>query len=325
MSRFIHKTSTQQPIRVCYLIQTHKNPDQIYRLIRLIKQSSSHCQIVISHDPRFCQLDLSILSDSSNIYLFHTTGGRADFSMVQSYLDAVEWLLNNQIDFDWLINVTGQDYPIKSIADIEDFLVKTDYDGFLEYFDVLSSQSQWSKHEGCSRYFYKYKQLSTSVSRRQQNKLKFLKIINYLQPWVRFNCSYDLRVGVRTKTPFSDGFKCYGGSFFCTLSRPCIEYISTYIKAHPNLVAYYRTTSVSVESFIQTILVNSQLFNLCNNCKRYFDFSRTNDGSPTTLTVEDYPHLLNSDAHFARKFDMTSDGAILNLLDQKILADKVVI
>jgi len=30
---------------------------------------------------------------------------------MQGYLDALDWLFSHQIDFDWLINITGQDYP----------------------------------------------------------------------------------------------------------------------------------------------------------------------------------------------------------------------
>lgn len=313
-------------MRVCYLIQTHKNPDQVYRLINLIQRSSPECQILISHDPTLCQLDLSVLYRSTNIHLFFTKGGRADFSMVQSYLDALTWLFTNQIAFDWLINLTGQDYPIQPIGEIEAFLATTHYDGFLEYFDVLSSQSQWSIHEGYSRYFYQYKQLSATVSDRLQKMLKPLKSINYIQPWIRFNCSYDLRIGVKaTTTPFNQSFKCYGGSFFCTLSRRCVEYLYTYIAKNPGFVQYCRSTSISVECFIQTILANSELFNLCNDCKRYFDFTKAQDGSPSILTKDDYEPLAKSQAHFARKFDMALDHHILNLIDKKNFKNQSVV
>ncbi|MBD2194377.1 MULTISPECIES: beta-1,6-N-acetylglucosaminyltransferase [Calothrix] len=303
-------------MRVCYLIQTHKNPQQIYRLINLIQTSSPECQIVISHDPTFCELDLSIFPKNHNIHLFFAKGGRADFSMVQSYLDALHWLLKNQIDFDWLINISGQDYPIKPIPEIEAFLATTNYDGFLEYFDVLSSASQWSIHEGHSRYFYQYQQLSPTVSDRLQKILKPLKILNYIQPWIRFNCSYDIRIGFQGKTPFNAAFKCYGGSFFTTLSRQCAEYIDNYANNNPNFIEYCRRTSISVEFFMQTILINSQLFNLCNDCKRYFDFTNSQNGSPNFLTQKDYESLAKSQAHFARKFDLALDPDIFDLIDR---------
>jgi Core-2/I-Branching enzyme len=271
---------------------------------------------LISHDQTLCELDLSMLDCNSNIHLFFAKGGRADFSMVQSYLDALNWLFTNQIAFDWLINITGQDYPIQPIGEIEAFLAKTHYDGFLEYFDVLSSESQWSIQEGYSRYFYQYKQLSATVSDRLQKILKPIKIINYIQPWIRFNCSYDIRIGVKATTPFNQSFKCYGGSFFCTLSRKCVEYLYNYTNNHPSFVQYSRSTSISVEYFIQTILINSRLFNLSNDCKRYFDFTKTRNGSPRFLTKEDYENIAKSQAHFARKFDMALDHHILDLIDK---------
>jgi hypothetical protein len=66
------------------------------------------------------------------------------------------------------------------------------------------------------------------------------------------------------------------------------------------------------------ILVNSRLFNLCNDSKRYFDFSQSRNGRPATLTINDYNTIKQSDAHFARKFDICKDSRILDLLDQEI-------
>ncbi len=66
------------------------------------------------------------------------------------------------------------------------------------------------------------------------------------------------------------------------------------------------------------VLVNSRLFNLCNDCKRYFDFSTTYHGHPRILTTNDYPSLVKSNAHFARKFDIDQDSKILDLLDIRV-------
>ncbi|MEC4983330.1 MAG: beta-1,6-N-acetylglucosaminyltransferase [Oscillatoria sp. PMC 1068.18] len=307
-------------MKICYLIQTHKNPEQIYRLIRTIKNASSNSTIIISHDNRNCQLDLAPLAEFNQIHLFIHHGGRGDFSMVQSYLDTVKWLRENKISFDWLINLTGQDYPIKPIPQIEHFLANTNYDGFLEYFPVISTESQWSIQEGYSRYFFQYQQISQQVSSTQQKILKPLKIINYLQPLVRINFSYDIRYGIKKNNPFNQDFLCYGGSFFCTLSQKCVQYLDEYTQKNPKFVAYYHQVSVPVESFIQTILINSKSFNLANDCKRYFDFTNSRDGSPCLLNTSYYESLKESQAHFARKLDLAQDRKIFDLIDENFLA-----
>ncbi len=56
-------------VKICYFIQTHQNPDQIYRLIRTIKRSSPHAQILINQNFNRCELDLTPLQDLSDIHL----------------------------------------------------------------------------------------------------------------------------------------------------------------------------------------------------------------------------------------------------------------
>lgn len=306
-------------MKVCYLIQTYKNPEQIYRLVCLIKKQAPNSQVIVSHDFSNCNLDVAALQNFPKVQVFPGQGGRGDFATVQRYLDAVEWLLSNNVDFDWLVNITGQDYPIQPLSQIENFLTETSYDGFIEYFNVFSKESHWNIREGCSRYLYKYKQLVLDLPEWQKELLKPLKIINYIQPFFRLNFSYGITFGVRNPAPFNENFICYGGAFYCTLSKKCIQYLHEFAKANPEVVDYYRSVSIPEESLIQTVLVNSGLFRLCDDSKRYFDFSTTRNGRPQTLTTNDYPALVESNAHFARKFDLSEGSKILDLLDSRIL------
>ncbi|MEC4813033.1 MAG: beta-1,6-N-acetylglucosaminyltransferase [Scytonema sp. PMC 1069.18] len=310
-------------MRVCYLIQSHKNPEQIYRLVRTIKTSCPDSFIVLSHDFSGSDLDVARLKDLSGIEVIPGVGGRGDFSIVQGYLDAIGWLLRQNISFDWLINLSGQDYPTQPLSQIKKFLAETHYDGFLEYFKVFSDESHWTLREGYTRYLYQYRKLK-SLSQLPE-WLKELstpvKIINYIQPYFRLNLAYGM-VGVRSTAPFDENFICYGGSFFGTLSRKCVEYLYDFYQCHPSVVSYYRGVSVSDESFIQTVLVNSRLFNLCDDNKFYFDFSGTRNGRPRLLTTNDYVSIVQSHAHFARKFDVSKDSKILDLFDGKIFANQ---
>ena len=305
-------------MKICYIIQTHTNPEQIYRLIETIKRSATDNQIIISHDFTNCDLDVVGL-EKRGVKILTGKGGRGDFLSVQSYLNAIKWLIDNKIKYDWLIYLSGQDYPIKPISEIEHFLLETDYDGFMEYFNVFSPSSHWSIQEGKSRYLFKYRPID--LLRKSPSWLKQLlvpvKIINYLQPLFRINLAYEM-LGVRRKSLFNEKFLCYGGSFFTTLSRECVEYLHYFCQSHPDVIEYYHKVCVSDESFIQTILLNSRKFHLCNDNKLYFDFSQTKNGRPKILTINDYDAIVKSNAHFARKFDISEDRIILDILDETI-------
>jgi len=312
-------------MRVCYIIQTHKNPKQISRLVQTIKKSSPKSYILLVHDFTACSLNEVPIQELAEFEVLQLNGKgkRADFSMLQGYLDALDWIFNCRIDFDWLINLSGQDYPTQSLLEMEKFLDNTFYDGFLNYYQVISNRSPWGIREGRERYFYHYWHSSNSLSAWQRALLKPLRIlINNTQPLIRFNCSYDnLMVGFKTQAnPFSHDFLCYGGSYFHTLSKKCVQFIHNFSKQNTSFVDFYRRTSVPVESFIQTVLINSNLFNICNDNKRYINFSRSRHGHPKILTVEDYSILANkSGIYFARKFDAEKDEKILDLLDAIVI------
>ena len=70
-------------MKVLYLIQTHKNPDQIYRLIQTIKKSSPSSQILISHDFKGCSLDTKTLGNFQDVHIIRGFGGRGDFYIIQ--------------------------------------------------------------------------------------------------------------------------------------------------------------------------------------------------------------------------------------------------
>ncbi|MGB3755357.1 MAG: N-acetylglucosaminyltransferase [Rivularia sp. (in: cyanobacteria)] len=222
------------------MIQTHTNPEQIYRLIKTIQTSGTDNQVIISHDFSSCNLNTNSL-EKNNVKVLHGKGGRGDFSSVRSYLNAITWLVENQIEYDWLIYLSGQDYPIKPIVEIEYFLSKTDYDGFMEYFNVFSFLSHWSIQEGQSRYLFKYQ--SSDFLKKVPIWLKQLltpiKIINYLQPFFRINLAYEM-FGVRRKSLFNEDFLCYGGSFFTSLSKKCVEHLHNFSQKHPEVVEYYQ-------------------------------------------------------------------------------------
>jgi Core-2/I-Branching enzyme len=308
-------------VKICYFIQTHQNPEQIYRLVRTIKRTSPNSQILINHNFHRSYLDLTPLQDLSDLHLLENQEYliRGDFScQVQPYLNAVNWLFENNSDFDWLINLTGQDYPTQPLSETEDFLAKTDCDGLIRYWDIFADRIPWDKQKGFKRYYCQYWRIPGRWSYSFLKEFQQLPPIKQLTP-LKFYLTYGPLVGIpRRSTPFNDRFSCYGGWAWYTLSRKCVEYIKTFVDRHPKFVDYYKRTVVPEESFIQTILVNNQNFNLLNDDKRYIDYTGAIGGSPRTLTIQDYATITNGKFHFARKFDLTRDAEILDRLDELI-------
>jgi len=308
-------------MKVLYLIQTHKNPEQIYRLTQTIKKLAPTSYILVCHNFTYSNLDVGPLQTLPEVKVISSKRELGDFSIIQEYLEVIGWLLSQNIEFDWLINLTGQDYPTQPLSQLEKLLLETQYDGFLEYFEAFADleSKNWSSREGRDRYLYNYWRLYRYLPRWQRALIKLPRIfVNNTQPFVRIKLSYGLMLGIRTPSPFNEKFLCYAGSYFHILSRKCIQYLYDFSKQQPNLISYYRNKYVPDESLIQSILVNSKLFNLCNDNKRYINWGNTEYDGPRILTVKDYPVLSKDDIYFARKLDMSHDSEILDMLDARI-------
>jgi hypothetical protein len=314
-------------MKICYLIQTYKNPEQIYRLVKLIKNTSSNSFILVSHNFNSCNLNINLFKKLKNVEVIPNNGVMmGSFAIIQGFFDAISWLLNQKIQFDWLINLTGQDYPTQPLYRVENFLANTDYDGFVEYFDVYSKQSPWSRKIVNTRYLYRYKHFQEYLSPWQKQMLKPIKhIVNHCQPFVRLDYSYGLIIGMKNSCNlFNKSFTCYGGSYFTTISRKCATYLYNFVSENSDILDYYKKTFIPEESLLQTILVNSKQFKLCNNNFRYTDFTGSTHGHPRILTSKDFSALTKDGIHFARKFDITVDSTILDQLDRRIFTNKII-
>jgi hypothetical protein len=310
-------------MRVCYLIQSHTNPPQVCRLIATLKKLSPHCFILVSHDYENCDFPATLLEKFSNLALIPKTaqGFRSDFSLVQAYLDAIAWLLEKQIEFDWLVNLSGQDYPIKHPRELEAMLATRHDDGLVYYFDILSSDSAFGK-PGIERYYYQYWRSGKNLTIWHKLFLKPLALcVNHTQPWLRINLSYGLSIGIKArKTPFHRHFRCYGGSYFYIISQRAAGYLLQQAKENPQLIRYFSKTLNPDEAYMKTVLVNAPQLAIISYQWMYTDFSGTKAGHPRILDQTDYHQLIQSENYFARKFD-ANNTEILDKLDQYLFQD----
>ena len=302
---------------VCWFIQSHRDPEQVYRLVRTLRQGSRG-PIVVQHNFAACHLDWAPVADLPDTHLLPASGPqiRANFScQVQPYLDLIDWLESERIQYDWVVNISAQDYPVTPVPRIEAFLEGARADAFLRFWDVLSPQSPWSQRKARARYWHRYGRLKPG-SERLLHAVRFVTKVTPLH----FYLDYGPYVGVRRlATPFDDAFRCYGGWAWWSLRRAAVLYLRDFLAARPDVEAHYRGTVVPEESLVQTVLANSGRFELVDDDFRYIDYSKAHKGSPRTLTVADLPLLASGRYHFARKFDLGVDREVLDRVDRELL------
>jgi hypothetical protein len=308
---------------MAYHVESHTLPGQLERLVRRLTATGNEPVVVVNHDVRSTD-DLSRVAAIPGVHIQRSAGGYADFSHVRRYLETLDWLDANGIEYDWVANISGQDYPLRNLAVAEAELDEPGVDGYLQFFDAFDPVTSWGRSLGRSRYTFKHRRLGT-VSNRWRGPLRSIQTINYVQPWVRVTVSTGLTVGTRRRqTPFGPDFVCYGGSLFCTLTRPAAQYLREFATERRDLVEYYSQTLSPAESFIQTVLINSGRFTFAPTCRRYFDFRQSRYNHPKVLTTEDLPRALASGADFGRKFDERADAHVLDALDQRAMREEAV-
>lgn len=243
---------------------------------------------------------------------------RSEFSMVDAYLDAAETIAALGLRYEWLTLISGQDYPLKPLAAYEAHVSRSACQGFLQFGDVMGPDSPWAnkRRHGHRRYFYRYRKWDA----RWWPRLKRMGIVNKLTSLVHLQTTFGPYVGVRRwDHPFKNGVRCYGGSAWHTLRRECVDSLVQLRAQNDPLVEYFRTTQSPEEAFYQTALVNGGRFKLCNDTLRLIDFANAVGGSPRTFVAADFERLAATPAFFGRKFDVTVDERILDMIDTRLL------
>jgi hypothetical protein len=87
-------------------------------------------------------------------------------------------------------------------------------------------------------------------------------------------------------------------------------------------VRFFKHVNVPDEHFFHTILLNSPLKDtVVNDDLRYLEW-RDPDvaGGPAVLRKDDYTKIMGAPELFARKFDVTQDPELLDMIDAAIAA-----
>ena len=305
-------------MRICYFIQNHLAPPQIRRLIETLRRSQPDCFILVGHDgfAGHCTADELRRTLEVDVFAFREPGRRGYFSLVQPYFDAVEWLSERGVAYDWLVYLSAQDYPVRPLKEFETLLATSGCDGFLRYWEACAPENPWGRpRQGVRRYLYQYREAPGWTA----PALRVLRSLNGVQSLVHVHLVYGSRVGLRSrKAPFGGDLTCYAGTQWTTLRRACAEHAVERARAEPELLRWFHGTVCPDEAVVQTLLVNSRRFELRDDDLRYADFTGSRDGRPRTLAADDLAAITGGSHYFARKFDLHRDARVLDLLDARI-------
>jgi len=314
-----------------YLVTAHSNQRQLSRLVNALLLASPAGEILLHADPTGLSWPPAGFADMPRVHLHPTPRAVrwGDFSLIDVILTAAEWALAN-VPFDWLVWISGQDYPLGTLDAFESRLRGGHADGWMRYFPAYT-HSGWNSGEGRRRYNFGYWDIP-SFSRFYWFPAAIRRAL--MEGLWRFNSSQALiqifpryrnnsaKFGFRRwRTPFSPSFPCVAGSPWFNLNSRAVSRLLEFIKTHPTYEAYYRRCYCPDESFLHTILVNDPELTIENEPLRYVNWDAAPSSSPRVISRKmGLDTALASGQPFARKFDLNIDAGCLDELDARILA-----
>jgi hypothetical protein len=298
---------------VAYVVTSYHYPEQVLRLARTLRAGSPDAPLLIHHDDRRSQLDVAALAGLGDVQLVRppTAVAWGWASHLDMLLRCFAWALE-RTPFDWLIMLSGQDYPIRPLAEIERNLMGSPYDGYVEGIEV--DPPRWTRDEldeFSRRYFYRHRSIRNPgpVLRRAIATMRPALLVRDM-PW-------GVVLGRRCATPFSPALPCRRGGDWLSLSRRAVEVVVNSAQTMPELVRHYRQTIVPTESFPHTVLHAEPALRLSSDTRR-FTLWPSRSAHPALLRVADLDRILSSGADFARKFDATIDPIVMDELDRVV-------
>jgi hypothetical protein len=210
------------------------------------------------------------------------------------------------------INLTGQDFPLKSQSEILGTLSAAAGTSYVSHFDPFDGVHWQYAADRLSQIhidspFLERVLTIPAIGRRLRRALGWSNRI----PTVPL---------LRRRSP--EGFRYFGGSNHLILSRDA----ATYVVYDPNArktIRRLRWSGHPDESVFQSSLLNSRFSEVTvNDDRRAVFWEKRTDASPQTLTFADLDRLRNARREgklFARKFDALKDSKIIDLVEREFL------
>ena len=273
---------------VAVAVLSHTRPAQVARLVSRL-ECGTNTMVAVHHDPRGEPLRLR---PSSSVALVpdpvSCPWGR--LGIVAAIRRSLEWLRANVPTLSWALVVSGQDYPIRTMASIEAELAAARCDAFLRHFrldgDPADDVHPWQ----------------TTVRRRYLYRRRLPATARSLSlPWPRRN-------------PFFGNVGLYAGDIWVNLSARAVDKVLDSPLNAP-MLQYLRRSPNPDEAWAVSVALNGDPeLAVVNDRRRYIRWP-PRSRHPAALGPADLTDLRASSAFFARKVNLTVWPDAYDVLD----------
>lgn len=285
------------------IILAHKGIDQVIKLGSLLKNKFEvyvhfDKKVDLTQDQKKQMKKLGI-----KYYSFVSVNWGA-WSVAQATLLTMKEVIKSS-KISYVHVISGQDWPVKKLDDIYSFYQNNDKIYMnIEKADGIKKSGEpiicWQK------YYFDYDKIN--------RKSLYGKIYHRLSMMIQT----FLRVNKLKKYKFNG--EIYTGSQWVDLPIDVVQYLVEFAQENPNIMEIFKKGFCSDEFWMQTIIGNNQELKqrIVNNNHRFIKWEKQHGSYPAILDDGNYNEIINSGAHFARKFDFNfSKNLVIKLKNNK--------
>jgi hypothetical protein len=280
-----------------FIVLAHRDPPQVARLAARL---APH-QVLLHIDARVAAPLLrqfqALLAPMANVrFLARQRSGWASWGLVAAALEGLRMACAAP-GWSHVMLLSGQDYPLLDVAEIDAFLGNYAGQAFLPHWFLPSPL--WGADGGMARVRYWH-----------------LPVLGR-------------RVFVPLARRLPGGLVPVGGSMYWCLHRAGAHEVLKFIEQRPEAVAFFRHVWIPDELFVPTVLMNSaRRDDVINEALTYIRWSQPGSAHPDELTVADAATLIDAGLNgsatggqarrklFARKITAARGGALMDFLDR---------
>lgn len=274
-----------------FLICAHKDMDQLNALVEALRDPDF---TVYVHLDSKSGLDPAALHPAARRVAPRIDVRWGGFSQVEATLVSLRQILREQPDFDKVIFLSAQDFPLLPNALLKRELARLQDRELMETAPIrpggwnVGFRYQFFYREGGGR----MERLACALANRL------------------------LRLSGRRRS-MPDGFVPHGGASWWALSRGCLAEVLRLLDAHPRLMRFMRTVQCPDEMLFQTLVMGSPFAGrVLSDNYRYVQWPEQGARNPKVLDAGDFERIRASNAHFCRKLDSQASAKLLPQLVQ---------
>jgi hypothetical protein len=286
--------------RFTYLVTSYRNPEQLYRLVARLRSLSREAAVVVSHDRKSAPLDDARLEPlRATWWPTPTPVSWGDGSYLLSILAAYRRL--DPGPEQWVTTLSGQDYPLRPLAEYEAHLATSGANALLE--EPPDTPEEWNLRR---RYVRRSHRVPAFATRGATGKL--VRLVPGLT-WAPM--PHGLRPTIERPVlarPYRLRDVRRGNDLFAVDGTA----VRALLTAPPRVLRHFVRTPTPSEGFAHTVLMNDPDIVVRPEMLHFARWQAS--AHPDDLGLDDLDEARASGRWFARKF--TQDSPALDRLDE---------